>query len=158
MVLFAGMHLSIISLFIWTDTAYRYPESIGRWMSLYMNYVGSNRDYSFFAPSVANALRAVCVVGDSLGVAQVYKIGTPDREANFRIDCLISACMRKQEGMDMFSQSLAAFYLSHYPHASKATIISQSYQIPAINAYQKGARPFWTTIYTGTFISKSSEK
>ena len=158
MIFFAVMHLSVISLFIWTDIAYRYPESIGRWTSLYMNYAGSNRDYSFFAPSVANALRAVCVVNDSSGIVQVYKIGTPDRETNFRFDCLISACMRKQEGMDMFSQSWAAFYLSHHPHASSATIISQTYEIPPIKAYQRGEQSFWRTIYTGTFIPKSFEK
>jgi hypothetical protein len=151
-------HLTIISIFIWTHTVRNYPNSWGRWMSLYMNYAGSNRDYSFFAPSVANYLQAMCIVKDSSNVAQVYKITTSEHEANFRFDCMISACMRKQAGMDMFAQSWSAFYLSHHRHAASATIVSQTFNIPTLQAYEKGKRPFWETFYIGTFIPKSSQK
>src|ERR1044071_1720116 len=158
LVILAGIHLSIIAIFIWSDVVFHYPDSIGRWISIYMDYAGSNRDYSFFAPSVANGLRAFCIVEDSSGKETVYSISTSNGEANFRFDCLVSACMRKPEGMDMFGQSWAAFYLGQQADARKAIIVSQSYQLPSMEAYRKGDRAKWKTIYTGTFVKKHNSK
>jgi hypothetical protein len=139
---------------LWTDWFTAPANTFARWGRSYLNLSGSIRDYAYFAPAVANDLRAGFLVEDSLGKISFIDFVSSNKEVGFRYNCVIASAMRSEKHRDLLAQSWAAFILSNQANSKAVTVVSQAYLLPSMQQYQQGSRPAWRTVYLGKFEKK----
>jgi len=118
----------------------------------YCNLSGTFRDYTFFAPGVASALKTGFLVEDSAGGAPTMVVfGSESREVSFRYGSLMRSGMNDERGRDLFAQSWAALILGNDPGAANVTVMVERMIVPSMDEYRRGQRPQWAAVYAGKF-------
>ncbi len=151
----AVLHLVFLSASVSTNFG-RLPPGVLRSTALsYSNLSGTFRDYSFFAPSVASALKAAFLVevADG-GLPTLVMFGTESREIAFRYSSIMRSGMQEERGRDLFAQSWSALVLGNRPAAESVTVMVKWMLVPSMEEYHRGQRPEWKPLYVGRFSSR----
>lgn len=118
----------------------------------YCNLSGTFRDYTFFAPGVASALKAGFLVEKEGGAEPtVVAFGSDSREITFRYGSIMRSGMQDERGRDLFAQSWAALILGNRPDADSVTVMVERMIVPSMEEYRRGLRPQWAAVYAGRF-------
>ena len=147
-------HLALVATFLWTDFARRPPRPVAAALRLYLNLTGTFRDYTYFAPSVANDLKAGFLLEDAAGRARLVPFASDNGEVDFRYGCIIYASMWDEAGRDIYAQSWAALLLGSNPEAERVTVMVRRLEMPSMELYRRGERPRWETVYAGEFARR----
>lgn len=125
----------------------------------YCNLSGTFRDYTFFAPGVASALKAGFLVEEVEGEpATLVTFGSDSREISFRYGSIMRSGMQDERGRDLFAQSWSALILGNRPGAKKVTVLVSRMLVPAMDEYRRGQRPEWAPVYVGEFSRRQPEE
>jgi hypothetical protein len=151
LVVAAFLHLLSVALFIWTVFSEDLPGRLPIALGFYKNLSGTFRDYAFFAPEVANDVKAGFLVTDTGGKQTFVNFEAKNREVGFRYNCIITACMRDVRGRDLFAQSWAALLLGRDSDFDRVTVMVKTLDVPYMRDYRAGKRPEWRTVYVGEF-------
>jgi hypothetical protein len=103
--LLALLHLVSVVLFVWTDWLATPANGLARLGRSYLNLSGSIRDYAYFAPVVANDLRAGFLVEGPGGKTAFIDFVSTNKEIGFRYNCVIASGMRNEKQRDLLAQS-----------------------------------------------------
>ncbi|WP_221392558.1 hypothetical protein [Dyadobacter sp. NIV53] len=147
-------HLVTVALFVWSGSVRNSTNDLVSLGRSYLNLSGSFRDYAYFAPSIANDLRAGFLVEDFDRKTSFIDFVSDNKEIGFRYNSVIASSMGGEKQRDLLAQSWAAFILGNQANAKNVTVVSQAYILPSMQDYQNGKRPAWKTIYLGKFEKK----
>ncbi len=151
----AILHLTVVATFLWDGAASDSdPARTSPVMESYRVISGLFRDYKFFAPSVANDVRAGVLIEDGEGRTSFQTFAADSHEADLRVNCIISAAMKHKGGKDMLVRSLATAALATDPSGIRATVVTEAYDVPTMADFARGVDPKWKLIYTGKFERK----
>jgi hypothetical protein len=156
LVLAAFLHLVSVAVFIWTPFPEDLPGKIACALRIYKNLSGTFRDYAFFAPAVANDLKAGFLLTDAGGRETFINFAAENREIGFRYNCIIAGCMKDTKARDLFAQSWAALVLGSHPDADRVAVIVKAFDLPSLRDYRAGKRSEWRTFYVGEFACRES--
>jgi hypothetical protein len=152
MATFALLHLGFVVASVSINFG-SLPSGLPRQGALtYCNLSGTFRDYTFFAPGVASALKAGFLVEDAGGGAPtLVTFGSESREVSFRYGSIMRSGMNDERGRDLFAQSWAALILGNEPGAANVTVMVERMVVPSMDEYRRGQRPQWAAVYAGKF-------
>jgi hypothetical protein len=153
----AFLHLAFVVASVWMNFG-RLPAGIVKKAALtYCNVSGTFRDYSFFAPGVASALKAAFLVEEGTGGSPtLVTFGAESREIAFRYGSVMRSGMQDERGRDLFAQSWAALILGNRPSAESVTVMVERMLVPSMDEYRRGQRPEWTAVYAGRFSRRQA--
>ncbi|WP_223643474.1 hypothetical protein [Corallococcus sp. EGB] len=149
----AVLHLAAVGAFLWTGLARANSEdAFDRAVRTYQSLSGVISDYRFFAPAVASDTRTGFFLALGDGRTVFEPLASDNLEVGLRYQCIVASGLRaNRKTQDVLAQSWAAVMLGIHPDASRVTIVTQSYQLPSMEAWAAGKRPEWAIHYTGTF-------
>ncbi|NRD55197.1 MULTISPECIES: hypothetical protein [Corallococcus] len=149
----AVVHLAAVGAFLWTRLAHADSDgAFDRGVRTYQSLSGVISDYRFFAPAVASDSRTGFFVEQSDGSSLFEPLTSDEVEVARRYRCIVASGLRaNRKTQDVLAQSWAAVMLGVHPEASQVTVVTQSYQLPSMEAWAAGKRPEWAIHYTGTF-------
>jgi hypothetical protein len=152
MAVLAALHIAFVVASVSMNFS-RLPAGILRRFALtYCNLSGTFRDYSFFAPGVASALKTGFLVEETGGGEPILvRFGSESREISFRYGSIMRSGMQDERGRDLFAQSWAALILGSRTGAEKVTVMVERMLVPSMEEYRRGERPAWTAVYVGEF-------
>lgn len=154
MAVLAVLHLAYVISFVWLGFG-RVRGAFTSTLLTYGNLSGTFRDYSFFAPNVASAIKVGFLVEDAEGSdPKLVTFDADSREIVFRYSCIMKAGMQDVRVRDLFAQSWAALVLSSEPTAKRVTVMAHRMILPSMDAYRRGQRPVWKPIYAGEFVRR----
>ena len=152
MAVLALLHLSFVVASVTTNFGRLPPGVLKNAALTYCNLSGTFRDYTFFAPGVASALKTGFLVEDAAGgPATLVTFGSESREIAFRYGSLMRSGMQDERGRDLFAQSWSALILGNRPSASSVTVMVSRMIVPSMEEYRRGQRPEWAPVYAGQF-------
>ncbi len=174
--LFLGLvafHLALVIL-----GAFQVPLSneVGDYFyQMYGKITGASSGYGFFAPGVGTQLRASFEVHDTKGtITKVPLEQGRNREADLRIGNIVGwfwkdtlggdapesgtekgATSKRRDIQRSMTASWAGKIFGRYPETKSVVVILEEYQMPSMDEYRKGERPYWTKYYRAKFEKKS---
>jgi hypothetical protein len=143
MALLALAHLAFVVASISSGFSL-FRGGVGKAALTYSNVSGAFRDYTFFAPSVASAIRAAFLVEDADRGRQLVAFDTPNRELGLRYNSIVRSGMQDERARDLFAQSWAALLLG----------MVEWLHTPTMAEFARGARPEWQPLYVGDFAPR----
>lgn len=157
MAVIAALHLAFVVASVSTNFG-RLPAGILKSTVLtYCNLSGTFRDYTFFAPGVASALKAAFLVEDTAGgEPTLVSFGAESREISFRYGSIMRSGMQDERGRDLFAQSWSALVLGNRPSAESVTVMVERMIVPSMEEYRRGQRPQWVPVYAGKFSRRGA--
>lgn len=153
----AVVHLVLVGLFLWTGLADMSSGAPGRALRTYKNLAGIFRDYRFFAPNVSSDIRAGFILEQQDGTSAFQAFVSDNLEVGLRYGCIVAASMRDEKVRDVLAQSWAAVMLGQHPEATRVAVVAQSFQLPTLAEFARGARPAWKVIYAADFDRKGGK-
>ncbi len=147
----ALVHLGLVNLFIWTSYEDEDSSKWYSWLRVYRDFSGCFRDYSYFAPNVANDTRAIFITKTDSDTIQFLPFKVDNEVANIRYNNIISSGMRNPKARDLFAKSWATAIFGYDKSIHNVTVVTEAYIVPAMSDYKKGKRPSWEIIYAGSF-------
>ncbi len=157
-VLISLVHLLLVNLFIWTDFENKESSGIYEYLRIYRDASGCFRDYSYFAPNVANDTRAGFITRKGQDVFRFLSFSAENEIVNTRYNNVISSGMRNPKVRELFSRSWATAIFGRDSNISEVTVFAEAYLVPTIDEYRTGKQPSWQTIYVGSFEKKADDK
>lgn len=120
---------------------------------------GADSGYGFFAPGVGSQLRANFELETKPGKAIVTSLSQGEhREFYLRVSNIISTFFEEVADTEI-RQSLAASWagkvLHRYRDCDTITVKLESYHMPSMGQYRKGARGRWLPFYSAKFSLKN---
>ncbi|HMB63687.1 MAG TPA: hypothetical protein VKN36_11480 [Eudoraea sp.] len=156
-VFLALMHLVLVNLFIWTNFENKETSGIYEYLRIYRDFSGCFRDYSYFAPNVANDTRAGFITKTEQETLHFLSFRAENEVVNTRYNNVISSGMRNPEVRELFSRSWATAIFGRDEKIQEVTVFAEAYLVPSIAEYRAGERPFWKVIYVGSFEKNKGE-
>ncbi len=150
-VLLAILHLLLVNIFIWTNFENKQPFGGYQYLRIYRDFAGCFRDYTYFAPNIANDTRAGFITKTATDSAYFLPFRAENKIVNTRYNNLISSGMRNPKGRDLFARSWATLLLGQSDSIHEVTVFTEAYIIPTLQEYRNGAKPSWEMIYIGSF-------
>jgi hypothetical protein len=152
MAVLALLHLVFVAASVSMNFGRLSPGVVRSAVLSYCNLSGTFRDYTFFAPGVASALKAAFLVEEAAGgPPTLVTFAAESREIAFRYGSIMRSGMADERGRDLFAQSWSALILGSRPSAESVTVMVERMLVPSMDEYRRGQRPEWTPLYVGKF-------
>jgi hypothetical protein len=148
---FVAFHLLAVVNFVYVKAEAYLFSPAGDVLRLYNNVTGIFRDYSYFAPSVAGAVRVGFLIHGRDERTTFVPFAADHREADYRLHAIALACMRNARTRQVFAQSWAARMLGRHADATSVTVMVELLNLPPMIDYRQGTPLKWETIYAGTY-------
>ncbi|WP_025741340.1 hypothetical protein [Aquimarina pacifica] len=150
-VILAITHLLLVNIFIWTNFENKKPSGVYQYLRIYRDFAGCFRDYTYFAPNIANDTRAGFIAKTTSDSVYFLPFRAENKLVNTRYNNLISSGMRNPKGRDLFARSWATLLFGQSDSICDITVFTEAYIIPTIQEYRNGMQPSWNMIYMGRF-------
>ncbi|UQA55111.1 hypothetical protein [Polyangium aurulentum] len=156
MLALAAAHLVCVSL---SALGVRPPGGSlpGRAIAWYAALSGADSNYGYFAPFVGTQLRLTFEVTDRVGrmTEEPFRPGD-NREVALRIANLVAMFWSQDDGFRRaLSASLAGKVLATRPEAESVAVRLDVFEMPTMEAYRQGDRPWWALYYRARFVPRA---
>jgi hypothetical protein len=135
---------------------------VGSWMESYGEFTGSARSYTFFAPNVADSVRAefdLYDANDNFLMTDSLRAGT-NREADLRVINIIEY-LQNDLADNQYRRLLALSWMgkmfARHPSAVSAFLRVETFDVPSMKEFREGIRYDWEPIYQANFMRKGSD-
>jgi hypothetical protein len=131
----------------------------GSWLQSYGEFTGSSRTYTFFAPGVADSVRArFDLYGEDgeLVATDSLQPGTT-REANLRVINIIEYLQNDLDDNNyrhLLALSWTGKMFARHPSAVSAVLRVETFDVPSMKEFREGLRYDWEPIYQAKFARK----
>lgn len=131
----------------------------GSWLQSYGEFTGSGRSYTFFAPGVADSVRAEFEMYGEDGelVATDYLEPGTTREANLRVINIIETLQNDLDDnryRQLLAMSWAGKMFARHPSAASAVLKVETFDMPSMKEFREGLRYDWEPIYQARFMRR----